>query len=72
MSPKQNKNQKIEIPTLKEIAEGNADSLKLPDGINIGNFLENENESDGADIMYQMPEWMEKLFDEHNKGLKPL
>lgn len=72
MSPKQNKKQKIKIPTLKEIAEENANSLKLPEGINIDNFFENEDESDGADIMYQMPDWMEKLFDEHDKGEKSL
>lgn len=72
MPHKQNNKKKIKIPTLKEIAEENVDSLKIPDGINIDNFLDKEDESEGADIIYQMPDWMEKLFDEHDKGEKPL
>lgn len=70
MPSKQNKKQKIKIPTLKEIADRNADLLKLPDNINPEDFLNDEDESDGSDIMYRMPDWMEKLFDEHDKDVK--
>lgn len=71
MPNRKKKTEKTKIPTLKEIAKRNPDLLKLPEGINPKDYDDtDEDERNGKDIMYPLPDWMEKLFDENDKDEK--